>query len=152
MSDIASAREGEEGERGRQHQAARERAPPLEDERAEPRRGEHQAERRGDRHQPRGPGRDAERLHGGRHQPVAEDRLVEERLALVARDHPVARLDHPARGVQEVDLGSREPGHAQVGSSSAEARAEEREPDAEARRRRARERSGVDGQGAQRPS
>src|SRR6185503_5159640 len=42
------------------------------------------------------------------HQPVGQDRLVEERLALVVRHQPVAGLDHAARGVEEVDLGARE--------------------------------------------
>ena len=45
-------------------------------------------------HQARRAGGEAERAEARRHQPVGERRLVEERLAPVVRDQPVAALDH----------------------------------------------------------
>src|SRR6185295_4267655 len=67
----------------------------------------------------------AERLEGQPHQPVRERGLVEERLAAIARDEPVAGLDHGARAVEEVDLGALQRGFPEGGKQHQRRRAQE---------------------------
>ncbi len=116
------AAEAHEGRRRREDGAAGERRAPVEEQPAQPQRHGHDAESEEHRDEARRCRLRAEPPEGRRHRPVAEGGLVEERLALVPRDEPVAALDHGAGGVEKEDLGAAdgqgaEPGQEERGAA-----------------------------------